>query len=279
MAKSSRTSSKPKARSGKVKKVAAKAKRTVKKAVRKAAKRTTRPAKRVAAKEKSTPKRKTRARSTGMNLIFFGPPGAGKGTQAKKLVTDLQLLHLSTGDMLREAIRQGTELGKQAKPLMDAGKLVPDELVIGIVRERLSKPDAKNGFILDGFPRTIPQAEALERALADVGQKVDHVISLEVPEAELVERLSGRRSCPKCGAVYHVVSSPPKQAGICDKDGSELIQRDDDREDKVQHRLHVYSDQTSPLKAWYEKRGVLRSIPGVGSPDGIYAAIRKSIGA
>lgn len=213
-----------------------------------------------------------------MNLIFFGPPGAGKGTQAKRLVADLKVPHLSTGDILREAVRQGTELGRQAGPLMDAGKLVPDELVIGIVDERIAQADAREGFILDGFPRTIPQAEALERALARQGRKTDHVISLDVPEQELVERLSGRRSCPKCGAVYHVVSSPSKRAGFCDNDDAALIQRDDDREDKVKNRLSVYSAQTAPLKEWYQQKGLLRSIPGVGSPDGIFAEIRKAIG-
>lgn len=213
----------------------------------------------------------------GTNLIFFGPPGAGKGTQAKKLVAELKVPHLSTGDILREAVRQGTPLGQQVKPLMDAGKLVPDELVIGIVEQRLAQPDAAKGFILDGFPRTIPQAEALDKALEKHGRKIDHVISLEVPEAELVERLSGRRSCPKCGAVYHVVATPPKAAGYCDNDNTPLIQREDDREDKVRERLRVYADQTSPLKAWYQKKGLLRPVEGVGAPDAIFAAIRAAI--
>lgn len=213
-----------------------------------------------------------------MNVILFGPPGAGKGTQAKRLVSDHRIPHLSTGDILREAIRQGTPLGKQARPLMDEGKLVPDDLVIGIVEERLRADDAKRGFVLDGFPRTIPQAEALERVLAKTGRKVDAVISLEVPEAELVSRLSGRRSCPKCGAVYHVVSQPPKRAGYCDVDGSGLIQRDDDREDRVKERLRVYERQTAPLKEWYRGKGLLDPVDGVGSPDGIYAQIQKAVG-
>jgi adenylate kinase len=213
-----------------------------------------------------------------MNLILFGPPGAGKGTQAKKLVADFHIPHLSTGDILREAVRQETQLGKKARGYMDAGQLVPDELVIGMVNERLDQEDVKGGFILDGFPRTIPQAEALDGALRATGRKVDAVVSLEVPESELVGRLSGRRSCPKDGSVYHVVSSPPKQAGVCDKCGTPLIQRSDDTEEKVTERLRVYAQQTSPLKQWYEGKGLLKTIPGVGSPDGIYAEIRKVLG-
>jgi adenylate kinase len=212
-----------------------------------------------------------------MNLILFGPPGAGKGTQAKKLVADFQIPHLSTGDILREAVRQQTELGQKARGFMDAGKLVPDELVIGMVNERLAQDDVKKGFILDGFPRTVPQAEALESALAGSGRKVDAVISLEVPEAELIGRLSGRRSCPKDGSVYHVLSSPPRVSGVCDKCGSALIQRSDDSEDKVAERLRVYAEQTSPLKECYRKKHLLKSIPGVGSPEGIYSEIRKAL--
>jgi adenylate kinase len=213
-----------------------------------------------------------------MNIVLFGPPGAGKGTQAKKLVADFGIPHLSTGDVLREAVRQGTELGKRAKPLMDAGKLVPDDLVIGLVEERLRADDAQKGFILDGFPRTIPQAEALTRVLQKNGRTINAVISLEVPEAELVNRLSARRSCPQCGAVYHMVSQPPKRAGYCDNEGAGLLQREDDKEDRVKARLRVYAEQTSPLKEWYRERGLLRSIDGVGSPEGIYAQIQKSIG-
>ena len=213
-----------------------------------------------------------------MNLIFFGPPGAGKGTQAKRLVQELSVPHLSTGDILREAVRQGTPLGQQAKPLMESGQLVPDALVIGLVEERLSRDDAKKGFVLDGFPRTIPQAEALEKALVGMGRKVDAVISLEVPDEEIVSRLAGRRSCPNCGAVYHVVSTPPKVEGICDACGKGLIQREDDKPEKVLERLRVYGQQTSPLKARYQAQGLLRAIPGVGSPDGIFAEIRKALG-
>lgn len=213
-----------------------------------------------------------------MDLILFGPPGAGKGTQAKRLVSRYGIPHLSTGDLLREAVRQGTELGRRAKPLMDAGKLVPDDLVIGIVEERLRAEDAQAGFILDGFPRTIPQAEALGKVLERAGRKLKAVISLEVPEEQLVERLAGRRSCPKCGAVYHVVNQPPKRAGFCDLDETGLVQREDDKEDQVKARLRVYAEQTAPLKEWYAKRGVLGTVDGVGSPEGIYALIQKVIG-
>jgi len=215
---------------------------------------------------------------TFMNLIFLGPPGAGKGTQAKKLCADFGIPQVSTGDILREAVRQGTELGKQAKPLMDAGKLVPDELVVAIVKERLAAADCAKGFVLDGFPRTIPQAEALDVALAQLGKKIDAVVSLTVPESTLVERISGRRSCPKDGSVYHVTQNPSKREGACDVCGTPLIQRDDDKEDKVKARLEAFTRQTAPLKSFYTERGVLKDVDGVGSPDGIYEQIRKSIG-
>lgn len=212
-----------------------------------------------------------------MNLILLGPPGAGKGTQAKRLVSHYSVPQISTGDILRKAIEDGTALGLQAKPLMAAGQLVPDALVVGIVEERLRRPDCANGFVLDGFPRTIPQAEALAHALAASGSRIDKVVSLEVPHEQIVERISGRRSCPKDGEVFHVVSSPPKKDGVCDKCGTALVQREDDREDKVKQRLEVYARQTAPLKEFYEGKGLLARINGVGSQQAIFDEIVKSV--
>ena len=213
-----------------------------------------------------------------MNLVLLGPPGAGKGTQAKKLLDELAIPQISTGDILRDAVRRGTALGKKAGPLMAAGKLVPDALVVELAIERLRQADCGRGFVLDGFPRTIPQAEALDAALRREGKKLDGVISLQVPEETLVERISGRRSCPKDGSAYHVYQKPPRRAGRCDLCGSELIQREDDKPDKVRERLAVYAAQTAPLEAYYAKRGLLRRISGVGTPEGIYAEIKKSLG-
>ncbi|QRO01655.1 adenylate kinase [Archangium violaceum] len=213
-----------------------------------------------------------------MNLILFGPPNAGKGTQAKMLYSEFKIPQISTGDILRKAVREGTEMGKLAGPLMAAGAYVPDEIVIGIVEERLKEPDCANGFILDGFPRTTPQAEALERMLARLGKKIDAVVSLEVPHEKLIERGSGRRSCPSCGAVYHVYQSPPKRAGFCDKDGTGLVQREDDKAEVVEKRLKKYDAETAPLKQFYAQRGLLKSIDGVGSPEGVYADIKKAMG-
>jgi adenylate kinase len=212
-----------------------------------------------------------------MNLILLGPPGAGKGTQAKRLVDRFGVPQISTGDILRQAVKDGTELGKKAGPLMAEGKLVPDALVLDIVKERLLQPDAANGFILDGFPRTIPQAERLEQAVADHGKKLDAVISLEVPIDTLVERISGRRSCPKDGSVYHVVQNPPRRDGYCDLCGTGLVQREDDREDKVRTRMEAYAASTAPLKDFYAGRGLLHLVDGVGAPEAIEAAIVQAI--
>lgn len=213
-----------------------------------------------------------------MNLILLGPPGAGKGTQAKRMSAEWGLAHVSTGDILRDAAKKGTPLGLKAKPLMDLGQLVPDEVVNGIIEEWLKGPDAQKGFVLDGFPRTLPQAEALEKALSTAGMKLDAVLSFDVPEGTLVERISGRRSCPKCGSVYHVVEHPPARSGFCDKDGEALIQRDDDTAEKVKERNRVYEQKTAPLKAFYGEKGLLKAVAGVGTPEGIFAEIRRVLG-
>ncbi|RLB57878.1 MAG: adenylate kinase [Deltaproteobacteria bacterium] len=213
-----------------------------------------------------------------MQLILLGPPGAGKGTQAKKLVDKLRLPQISTGDLLRAAVRDQTELGMKAKAKMDAGQLVPDDIVIAMVRERLQQDDCRPGFILDGFPRAVSQAEALDKMLEDMGRGLDHVLSIEVPEAELVKRLTGRRSCPDCGAMFHVEFNPPRQEGICDKCGGKLIIRDDDKEETIRQRIAVYREQTEPLKGYYESRGLLRRIAGSGTPRQVEALIDEVVG-
>jgi adenylate kinase len=213
-----------------------------------------------------------------MNLVFLGPPGAGKGTQAKKLFEEFGIPQISTGDILRDAVRRGTDLGKKAAPLMEAGKLVPDDVVVGLAVDRLEQADCKRGAVLDGFPRTIPQAEALDSALRKSGCKLDAVISLHVPEETLIERISGRRSCPKDGSVYHLHQNPPKRPRVCDKCNGDLLQREDDKPERVRERLAVYAAQTAPLEEYYAKQGLLRRINGVGSPEGIYAEIKKALG-
>jgi adenylate kinase len=212
-------------------------------------------------------------------LVYLGPPGAGKGTQARELAQELGVPAIATGDMLRDAMTAGTALGRQAKTYMDRGALVPDDVIVGLIAERLSQPDAKRGFIFDGFPRTIPQAEALDRLLQERGQVLDRVISFEVSEPELLRRLTGRRSCPVCQSTYHLISAPPRREGICDRCGSPLIQRDDDREATVRQRLNVYAEHTRPLLEYYRRRGLLTSVSGEGPIDTVRAAIRRVVGA
>ena len=206
-----------------------------------------------------------------MNLILLGAPGAGKGTQAAILAKELSIPTISTGNILRAAVASGSELGKQAKACMESGALVSDEIIIGIIRDRLAEPDCANGYILDGVPRTLGQAEALE----ENGIKIDHVISMEIADETIMERMSGRRVCPKCGASYHVVAVPPKQEGICDVCGAALITRKDDAPETVQSRLAVYHKETEPLKDFYKSRGVLVQVEDQGSVEATSAAILK----
>ena len=200
-----------------------------------------------------------------MRVAFLGPPGAGKGTQARELAREWGVPHIATGDMLREAVAAGSSLGREAKAFMDKGALVPDEVIIGMIAERLRDPDARRGFLLDGFPRTIAQAEGLERLLKDLGQPLERVIYFDVAQPELVRRLTGRRVCRSCGHSFHVVSNPPRREGVCDFCGGELYQRVDDSEDTVRNRLNVYRKQTAPLLDWYTGKGLLRTIEGTGS--------------
>ena len=197
-----------------------------------------------------------------MNIVLMGLPGAGKGTQADKIVEKYDIPHISTGDMFRAAIKGGTELGLKAKSFMDQGALVPDEVTIGIVRERLSKEDCKEGFLLDGFPRTVPQAEALESLLVDLDRRIEHVVNIQVEQDELVARLTGRWICRDCGTAYHTIFNPPQVEGVCDKDGGELYQRDDDKPETVTNRLEVNIQQTQPLLDFYESKNVLTNING-----------------
>ncbi len=208
-----------------------------------------------------------------MNLIFLGAPGAGKGTQAKMVSEKYEIPQISTGDMLREAVAKGTELGKKAKEYMDKGELVPDEIVIGIVKERLQQPDCEKGFILDGFPRTLAQAEALDEMLKELGKKIDAVINIAVPEEEVVKRIVYRRTCRNCGAVYHLIYNPPKEDNKCDKCGGELYQRDDDKEETVRERYKVYKQNTEPLIEYYRKKGVLYDVDGTKDINGVWEEI------
>jgi adenylate kinase len=208
-----------------------------------------------------------------MNLILLGPPGAGKGTQAQRIVDRYRIPQISTGDILRKAVKEGTPLGVKAKGFMDQGQLVPDEVVIGIIEERLQAKDCDAGFILDGFPRTIPQAEALQPILGKLGKKIDHVVNIEVDSEELVRRLTGRRTCKNCGAMFHIIFQPPKNEAICDRCGGALYQRADDNEQAIRTRLREYEMQTAPLIQYYQKKSTLRPIRGVGGPDQIFGQI------
>ncbi|MFQ5899509.1 MAG: adenylate kinase [Candidatus Methylomirabilia bacterium] len=212
-----------------------------------------------------------------MRVIFLGPPGSGKGTQARQLAAELGIPQIATGDMLREAVAKGTPLGLAAKREMDAGALVPDEVVIGLVEERLAQADAKNGFLLDGFPRTVAQAEALEQLLNEQGLALDRVIFLEVSERELLRRLTGRRTCQRCGIVFHVAFSAPKAGGICDECGGSLVQREDDSEATVRRRLEVYARETAPVLDYYRSRGRLASVKGEGPVPAVGAVIRSAL--
>ncbi len=214
-----------------------------------------------------------------MRLILLGPPGAGKGTQAKLLLERLTIPQVSTGDMLRAAVKAGSPLGQEAKQYMDRGALVPDAVIIGLVRERLQQPDCAGGYILDGFPRTVAQAEALEKTLGALHASLDHVVSLEVPTEDLVLRIAGRRTCRNCGAMYHVRFSPSKTDGRCDACGGTTYQREDDREETVRRRLTVYAEQTAPLISFYEVRGLLRRVSGTGNIAQIFQRITAALGA
>ncbi|MBQ9063241.1 MAG: adenylate kinase [Eubacterium sp.] len=210
-----------------------------------------------------------------MRIIMLGAPGAGKGTQAKMIASEYQIPHISTGDIFRSNIKNGTELGKKAKEYMDQGLLVPDSLTCDLVVDRIAQDDAKNGYVLDGFPRTIPQAEALTEALKARGEAIDYAIDIEVPDENIVTRMSGRRACLGCGATYHIKYNPPKTENVCDACGKELVLRDDDKPETVQKRLDVYHEQTQPLISYYTEAGVLKELDGTQDIDVIFGQIKE----
>lgn len=214
-----------------------------------------------------------------MKIIMLGAPGAGKGTQAKQIAGKYSIPHISTGDIFRANIKNGTDLGKKAKEYMDQGLLVPDELTCDLVMDRIQQDDCENGFVLDGFPRTIPQAEALDAALTKIGEHMDYAIDVDVPDESIVSRMSGRRACLDCGATYHIVSLPPKTEGKCDHCGSDLVLRDDDKPETVQKRLTVYHEQTQPLIDYYQKQGILKSVDGTQPMEAVFTAITDILGA
>ena len=213
-----------------------------------------------------------------MRLVLFGAPGSGKGTQAAFLQKDLGVPHISTGDILRESVKNGTALGFKAKSYMDSGALVPDQLILELIRERLAQADAGQGFLLDGFPRTVEQAKGLESLLADLGQKIDWVVSLDVDFEELIKRLTARRLCPKCGAIYNLVSQSPKAEGSCDKCEAKLEQRADDQRSTVENRLQVYRSQTEPLLDYYRTKGILKATDGNQAPEAVYRSLQHALG-
>ena len=213
-----------------------------------------------------------------MKLIMLGAPGAGKGTQAKKIAAKYQIPHISTGDIFRANIKAGTELGMKAKSYMDQGQLVPDEVTIGMLLDRISQDDCQNGYVLDGFPRTIPQAESLTAALKERGEKMDYAVNVDVPDANIVERMSGRRACLGCGATYHIVYNAPKAEGICDACGEKLVLRDDDKPETVQKRLSVYHEQTQPLIDYYKQEGILAEVDGTQDMEKVFQDIVRILG-
>ena len=214
-----------------------------------------------------------------MKIIMLGAPGAGKGTQAEQISRILNIPHISTGDLFRANIGGGTELGLKAKSYMDKGALVPDSLTVEMLLDRVSNSDCKDGYVLDGYPRTIPQADVLKKELEKIGDKVDFAVNVDVPDENIVRRMSGRRACPKCGQTFHIEHIPPKKEGICDNCGAELVQRDDDKPETVLNRLKVYHEQTQPLIEYYERDGVLRTVDGTKSMEDVFADIKKAIGA
>ncbi len=214
-----------------------------------------------------------------MKIIMLGAPGAGKGTQAKQIADKYSIPHISTGDIFRANLKAGTELGKKAKEYMDQGLLVPDELTCDLVMDRIGQEDCKNGFVLDGFPRTIPQAEALDNALSKINQTMDYAIDVDVPDENIVNRMSGRRACLNCGATYHIVSIPTKVEGICDRCGSQVVLRDDDQPETVKKRLDVYHEQTQPLIDYYKKQNILKTVDGTQPMEKVFDAIVEILGA
>ena len=212
-----------------------------------------------------------------MKIIMLGAPGAGKGSQASRIATEYQLPHISTGDIFRANLKEETELGKKAKSFMDKGELVPDDITIAMLLDRIHKEDCKNGYILDGFPRTIPQAEALKEALAKKDEKIDLALDVEASDELIIKRMAGRRTCPACGAIYHIVTLPPKTEGICDRCGADLIQRKDDNEETVKNRLKIYHEVTEPLISYYKKEGILEEIDGAEELDKVFEKVKRII--